>query len=45
VEVALERMGADQVSMLPVLDRANVKHVRGVVLGDDILRSYGVPTY
>jgi CIC family chloride channel protein len=43
VELALERMGTDQVSMLPVLDRANVKHVRGVVLGDDILRSYGVP--
>ncbi|HEX4230755.1 MAG TPA: chloride channel protein [Bryobacteraceae bacterium] len=45
VEVALERMGTDQVSMLPVLDRANVKRVRGVVLGDDILRSYGVPAY
>jgi CIC family chloride channel protein len=44
VELALERMGSDQVSMLPVLDRANVKRVRGVVLGDDILRSYGVPT-
>ena len=43
VEVALERMGTDKISMLPVLDRANVKHVRGVVLGDDILRSYGVP--
>ena len=43
VELALERMGSDHVSMLPVLDRANVKHVRGVVLGDDILRSYGVP--
>ena len=44
VEMALERMGADKVAMLPVLDRSNIKRVHGVVLGDDILRSYGVPS-
>jgi CIC family chloride channel protein len=43
VEVALELMSSDQVPMLPVLDRADVRRVRGVILGDDILRSYGIP--
>lgn len=45
MEVALDRMSGSHVAMLPVLDRANVRRVRGIVLGDDILRSYGLPLY
>lgn len=43
MEVALDRMSGAKIAMLPVLDRANVRCVRGVVLADDILRSYGFP--
>ncbi len=43
MEIALERMSHSHIAMLPVLDRADVRRVRGIVLGDDILRSYGLP--
>jgi CIC family chloride channel protein len=43
IELALERMGMANLSVLPVLDRANVHLVRGIVHGDEILRSYGIP--
>ena len=43
MEIALDRMSGSKVAMLPVLDRADVRRVRGIVLGEDILRSYGFP--
>lgn len=43
MEVALDRMSGSKIAMLPVLDRADVQCVRGIVLADDILRSYGFP--
>ncbi len=43
MEIALDRMSGSKIAMLPVLDRADVRRVRGIVLGDDILRSYGFP--
>jgi CIC family chloride channel protein len=45
MEVALDRMSGAKIAMLPVLDRANVRSVRGIVLADDILRSYGFPLF
>jgi len=43
IEIALDRMSSSKIAMLPVVDRANVRRVRGIVLGDEILRSYGLP--
>ncbi len=43
MEVALDRMSGAKIAMVPVLDRADVRNVRGIVLADDILRSYGFP--
>lgn len=43
IEIALGRMSSSKLAMLPVLDRADVRRVRGIVLGDEILRSYGLP--
>jgi hypothetical protein len=43
IEIALDRMSRFKVAMLPVLDRADVRCVRGIVLGEEILRSYGLP--
>lgn len=40
--VALERMGANQLELLPVVSRANVHQLRGVVTLEDILAEYGV---
>jgi CIC family chloride channel protein len=42
--VALERMGAADVRVLPVVNRANVRELVGVVVLDDILSAYGVAT-
>jgi len=39
---ALERMGADGLKSLPVVSRADIRQVLGVVLLDDILAAYGV---
>lgn len=39
---ALERMGASQLDLLPVVGRANVHQLRGVVTIEDVLAQYGV---
>ena len=42
LHVALERMGASQLDLLPVVSRANVHQLRGVVMRQDVLAQYGV---
>jgi len=41
--VALERMGATQLDLLPVVSRANVHELEGVITLQDILDSYSHP--
>jgi chloride channel protein, CIC family len=43
VELALERMAANGWPALPVVDRANVRRVFGVVEFDDVIASYRTP--
>ena len=40
--VALERMGASHLELLPVVSRASVHQLRGVVTLEDVLAQYGV---
>ena len=40
--VALERMGASHLDLLPVVSRADVHQLRGVVTLEDVLAQYGV---
>jgi CIC family chloride channel protein len=42
LHIALERMGAAKLDVLPVVSRANVHHLMGVVVLRDVLNSYGV---
>ena len=42
LHLALDRMGASQLDLLPVVSRANVHELRGVVTLNDILAQYGV---
>ena len=42
LHTALDRMGASQVDLLPVVSRANVHQLEGVVTLDDVLALYGV---
>ncbi len=42
LDVALERMGALGLTMLPVTGRTDVKRLKGVVTLDDIMHAYGV---
>src|SRR6266702_4471163 len=42
LHMALDRMGASQLDLLPVVSRANVHQLRGVVTLADILAQYGV---
>ena len=42
LHVALDRMGASQLDFLPVIGRANVHHLEGVVTLQDVLALYGV---
>ncbi len=39
---ALDRMGAGQVDLLPVVSRANLHHLEGVITLQDVLALYGV---
>ena len=41
-DAALERMGATRVDVLPVVSRANVREMIGVVMLRDVLDAYGV---
>jgi len=42
IDLALERMGANQIDILPIVNRADVHKLEGVVTLRDILDSYGV---
>ena len=42
LDLALERMGANQLDLLPVVSRENVHHLQGVVTLQDVLALYGV---
>lgn len=44
LEVALERMGTNHIDLLPVVSRADVRQLEGVVNLSDVLDSYGVKT-
>jgi CBS domain-containing protein len=41
--LALERMGATKVNVLPVVSRANLRDLLGLVTLEDVLRAYGLP--
>jgi CIC family chloride channel protein len=42
LDLALERMGANQLEILPVVNRGNVHKLEGIVALRDVLDSYGV---
>ena len=42
LDVALERMGANQLEILPVVSRADVHKLEGIVTLRDVLNSYGI---
>ncbi len=42
LSLAIERMGATGVNVLPVVSRANLRELMGVVTLEDVLRAYGV---
>jgi chloride channel protein, CIC family len=42
LDLALERMGTNQIEILPVVSRANVHQLEGIVTLRDVLNSYGV---
>jgi len=42
LDVALERMGANHLEIIPVVSRADVHQVEGIVTLRDVLNSYGV---
>ena len=42
LDLALERMGTNQIEMLPVVSRADVHQLEGVVTLHDVLDAYGV---
>ncbi|MGA7558265.1 MAG: chloride channel protein [Terriglobales bacterium] len=42
LDLALERMGANQVEILPVVNRGNVHKLEGIVTLQDVLNAYGV---
>ena len=42
LDLALERMGSNNVEILPVVSRADVHKLEGIVTLDDVLGSYGV---
>jgi len=42
LSMALDRMGASQLDVLPVVNRANVHKLEGIVTLEDVLRLYGV---
>jgi chloride channel protein, CIC family len=42
LDTALERMGANRLDLLPVVNRANVRAIEGIVTLSDVLNAYGV---
>ena len=45
LDLALERMGANQIDILPVVSRADVHKLEGIVTLRDVLDSYGVSSF
>jgi chloride channel protein, CIC family len=43
LDLALERMGTNRIEILPVVSRANVHKLEGIVTLQDVLDAYGVP--
>ncbi len=41
-DVALDRMGAASLDLIPIVSRANVREILGVVYLEDVLESYGL---
>jgi len=44
LSVALERMGANDLNVLPVVSRANVRQLIGIIALEDVLDAFGVGT-
>jgi chloride channel protein, CIC family len=42
LSLALERMGTTKLHVLPVVSRANVRQLLGIVVLEDVLEAYGV---
>ena len=42
LDLALERMGANQIEILPVVNRADVHKLEGMVTLRDVLDAYGL---
>ena len=42
LDVALERMGTNHLDILPVVNRADIHKLEGVVTLRDVLQAYGV---
>jgi CIC family chloride channel protein len=42
LDLALERMGANHIDILPVVNRANIHQLEGIVTLQDVLDAYGV---
>jgi chloride channel protein, CIC family len=42
LDLALERMGADSLELLPVVSRGDVNHLEGVIRLQDLLRVFGI---
>ena len=42
--MALERMGTNQLEILPVVSRADLHKLEGIVTLPDVLHSYGIET-
>jgi hypothetical protein len=42
LSLALERMGTTKLRVLPVVSRANVRQLLGIVVLEDVLEAYGV---
>ncbi|MGB9202709.1 MAG: chloride channel protein [Terriglobales bacterium] len=42
IDLALERMGTNQIEILPVVNRADIHKLEGVVTLQDVLHAYGV---
>ncbi|MBZ5623367.1 MAG: chloride channel protein [Acidobacteriia bacterium] len=42
LSLALERMGSSRLNVLPVVSRANVRQLIGIVALDDVMNAYGV---
>jgi CIC family chloride channel protein len=45
LSVALERMGTSGLHTLPVVSRANIRHLIGIVVFDEVIKAYGIAPY